>query len=146
MIIDLDVKDVNGACHCGAVKFRARLRGGLHGVRRCNCSICRMRGSVMATAMVGDLEIVSGEEALALYQFNTNIAHHYFCSKCGIHTHHQRRARPDEFGVNVACLEGVSPFDFPEVPVNDGANRHPSETKETPGPPKYAGVLRFTPD
>ncbi len=144
-MIDLDAKDRNGACHCGAVKFRVHLANGLRTVRRCNCSICRMRGAVVATATVGDLHIVSGADALSHYQFNTNVAHHYFCAKCGIYTHHQRRARPDEFAVNVACLEGVSPFDFTDVPVSDGAGRHPNETTQTPGQFSFAGVLHYKP-
>ena len=50
----------------------------------------------------------------------------FFCSQCGIYTHHQRRSNPNQYGVNVACLEGVSPFDFAQVPVMDGM-RHPSD-------------------
>ncbi|NBU89174.1 MAG: GFA family protein, partial [Betaproteobacteria bacterium] len=37
---------------------------------------------------------------LRLYQFNTKIAKHYFCSNCGIYTHHQRRSFPDQYGYN----------------------------------------------
>jgi hypothetical protein len=144
--IDLDTREIDGACHCRSVRFHVRLADGFHTVRRCNCSICRIRGAVSVTVNVGDLEILVGEEALTLYQFNTNVARHYFCSKCGSFTHHQRRSRPNEFGVNVACLVGVSPFDFAEVPVSDGAGRHPNETSQTPGQFSYAGVLLYKPN
>ena len=40
----------------------------------------------------------------------------------GIYTHHRRRSNPNQYGVNVACLKGVSPFDFANVPVIDGVN------------------------
>jgi hypothetical protein len=70
--------------------------------------------------------VTEGAEFLTLYQFNTNTAKHYFCARCGIYTHHQRRSNPQQYGVNVACLEGVSPFDFQEVPVYDGS-RHPRD-------------------
>ena len=139
--MDLDRKDYEGACHCGTVRFRVHLSEGLHSARRCTCSMCRMRGAVAVTAQVGDLEVIAGEEALTLYQFNTKVARHYFCSHCGIYTHHQRRSYPSQLGVNVACLEGVSPFDFAAVPVNDGVN-HPSDNKAGSG---LAGVLRFEP-
>ena len=79
-----------------------------------------MRGAIAVSAALDDIEIVSGSEFLTLYQFNTGQAKHYFCSKCGIYTHHQRRSNPDQYGVNAACLEGISPFDFAEVPVNEG--------------------------
>jgi hypothetical protein len=85
-----------------------------------------MRGAVAVSAKLPDIFIEAGTECLTLYQFKTKTAKHYFCSRCGIYTHHQRRSNPSEYGVNVACLEGVSPFDFPEVPVYDGVN-HPAD-------------------
>lgn len=45
---------------------------------------------------------------------------------CGIYTFYQRRANPEKYGVNAACLEGVSPFDFASVNVMDGVN-HPND-------------------
>lgn len=129
-----------GACHCGAVRFRVRLADGLATARRCDCSYCRMRGAVAVTARRDDLEIVAGADALTLYRFNTGTAEHYFCGRCGIYTHHRRRSNPAELGINVACLDGVSPFDFAEVPVSDGVN-HPSDG----GGARIVGVLRFVP-
>ncbi|WP_159586603.1 GFA family protein [Chelativorans xinjiangense] len=137
--MDRDITEIDGACHCGAVRFRVRLTDGLHSARRCTCSYCAMRGAVAVTAGLDGIDILAGEDALNLYQFNTGTAKHYFCSKCGIYTHHQRRSNPNECGVNVACLDGISPFDFDEVPVNDGVN-HPSDGGKDSG---LAGVLRF---
>ncbi len=127
------------ACHCGAVRFRARLTDGFRTARRCSCSYCRMRGAVAVSAAVGDIAFIAGEENLTLYQFNTRTAKHWFCKTCGIYTHHQRRSNPREFGVNVACIEGVSPFDFPEVPVVDGV-LHPSDAATGS---RVVGILRF---
>jgi hypothetical protein len=137
-----DINETDGACHCGTVQFHVILADGLRNPRRCTCSMCRMRGAVVVTAKVGDLTITAGEEALSLYQFNTMTAKHWFCSRCGIYTHHQRRSNPDEYGVNVACLTGVSPFDFATVIVNDGEN-HPSDVGAANS--GAAGVLRFEP-
>src|SRR5690242_18203527 len=137
--MNLDIKEINGACHCGTVRFHVKLTNGLRTARRCNCSICRMRGAVAVSAEVGDLKVTAGAEALTLYQFNTKTAKHYFCSKCGIYTHHQRRSNPAQFGVNVACLEGISPFDFDEVVVLDGVN-HP---RDAGGRSAQVGVLKF---
>ncbi|MFC0408367.1 GFA family protein [Roseomonas elaeocarpi] len=130
-----------GACHCGTVRFRARLTDGLRTARRCTCSYCRMRGAVVVSAAMEDLEVLAGEDRLTLYRFNTGTARHWFCSVCGIYTHHQRRSNPRQFGINAACLEGVSPFDFADVVVNDGIN-HPADT---PGGSGIAGHLRFIP-
>lgn len=133
---------LDGACHCGAVKFTVELPCGLASARRCTCSLCRMRGAVAVTVNVGGLTVTQGEDKLATYRFNTKVAQHHFCKLCGIYTHHKRRSNPDEFGVNAACLVGVSPFDFEEVVVIDG-ERHPSDDPEHKS--HVAGVLRFEP-
>jgi hypothetical protein len=133
--------EMEGACHCGTVRFRVKLTDGLKTARRCNCSFCRMRGAVAVSAAYGDLIFLAGEDALTLYQFNTRSAEHYFCSTCGIYTHHRRRSNPNQYGINAACLEGISPFDFAEVAVVDGVN-HPSDRKAEPGN-EIVGYLRF---
>ncbi|SMO62153.1 GFA family protein [Paracoccus laeviglucosivorans] len=127
----------DAACHCGTVRFRVRLADGFNTARRCDCSFCRMRGAVAVTARLDDLHFIAGQENLTLYQFNTGTAKHWFCKTCGIYTHHQRRSDPSQYGINVACIAGASPFDFAEVVVTDGIN-HPSD-----GPSGIAGILRF---
>ncbi|GJL35911.1 hypothetical protein TUM17576_27310 [Enterobacter hormaechei] len=117
---------LHAQCHCGAVAFTVELTDGFNTVRRCNCSFCRMRGAVAVSAQLSGLEVTRGKEKLTEYRFNTQAAAHYFCSVCGIYTFHQRRSNPEQFGVNVACIEGVSPFDFPLVPVMDGV-LHPKD-------------------
>ena len=98
-------------------------------------------GAVAVSAELGGLSLLEGADMLTSYRFNTGSAQHFFCSRCGIYTHHQRRSNQGQYGVNVACLDGVSPFDFPEVPVMDGV-AHPSDTGE---PARRAGTLRFIP-
>ncbi|EMU9119276.1 GFA family protein [Providencia stuartii] len=113
-------------CHCGSVKFKVTLSDGLNTARRCNCSYCRMRGAIAVSAPLSGIEIIEGKDKLTEYRFNTHQAAHFFCSMCGIYTFHQRRSNPEQYGVNVACLEGVSPFDFETVNVMDGVN-HPKD-------------------
>lgn len=131
----------DAACHCGTVRFRVRLADGFRTARRCTCSFCRMRGAVVVSARLSDISFLAGADNLTLYQFNTRTAKHWFCRTCGIYTHHQRRSKPDEFGINLACLSGLSPFDLGEVPVMDGVS-HPADTGR---PARIAGVLRFDP-
>jgi hypothetical protein len=135
-----DTLPLNGACHCGTVRFTVKLSEGLDKPRRCNCSYCRMRGAVVVSAKLADLTVTSGHDKLSLYQFNTRTAEHHFCSVCGIYTHHRRRSNPDEISVNVACLEGVSPFDFACVPVFEGVV-HPKDSGSDTDP--VAGYLRY---
>lgn len=134
------MRDADGGCHCGAVRFRVRLADGLRTARRCDCSYCRMRGGISVTVAEGGFTLLAGDAALSTYRFNTGVAAHYFCKLCGIFTHHQRRSTPGQVAVNAACLNGVSPFDFSALPVNDGV-AHPSDT----GQSRVAGTLRYSP-
>jgi hypothetical protein len=114
------------SCHCGAVVLELDLPDGIVNPRRCDCSLCRRRGAIVASVPLAGIRIIQGAESLTLYQFNTRTAKHYFCSRCGIYTHHQRRSVPTEYGYNVACLEGVNPFDLGPVRTLDGIN-HPAD-------------------
>lgn len=131
---------VSAQCHCGAVAFTVELSDGFNTIRRCNCSFCRMRGAVAVSAPLSGIKITQGKDKLTEYRFNTGAAVHFFCSVCGIYTFHQRRSNPEQYGVNVACIEGVSPFDFPKVTVMDGIH-HPKD-----GGGGVAGYLTFTPE
>ena len=135
-----EIRDVQGGCHCGRIRFEARLTEGLRNVLRCTCSLCRMRGAVVTFAELDRLRIVSGADCLASYRFNTQVAQHFFCSHCGIYTHHQRRFNPQEYAINVACIDGVSPFDFADVPVVDGVH-HPLD--HAGGPMRVVGRMKF---
>ncbi|MCV2401955.1 GFA family protein [Marinomonas sp. C2222] len=113
-------------CHCGAVELELTLPNGVENPRRCDCSICRRKGAIVGSVDLANLRIVKGHDVLKLYQFNTNVAKHFFCSECGIYTHHQRRSFPNLYGYNIGCLEGVNPFDIENVVTNDGVN-HPAD-------------------
>src|SRR5438067_7423647 len=107
--MDMDISTIEGSCHCGAVRFRVRLTDGLSTARRCTCSYCRMRGAVAVSAEVGDISFRSGEGALTLID-STQASRSTISARNAASTHHRRRSNPNQYGVNVACLEGVSPF------------------------------------
>jgi hypothetical protein len=86
------------SCHCGSVVLELSLPNGIENPRRCDCSICKRKGAIVASVDLSGLRIVKGADVLKLYQFNTHTAKHYFCSNCGIYTHHQRRSNPNEYG------------------------------------------------
>tara|TARA_B100000401_G_scaffold328623_1_gene228364 strand:+ start:312 stop:683 length:372 start_codon:yes stop_codon:yes gene_type:complete len=111
------------SCHCGKIKIEVNIKE-FGKLMRCNCSICKKKGSIMAAIDLKNLKIVEGEEYLSMYQFNTNVAKHYFCKKCGIYTHHQRRSNPNEFAINVGCIDDLDPNKYFKLDVvnNDGNN------------------------
>ncbi len=116
----LEIK--KASCHCKAVEFEVEWHDGPGDLRRCNCSLCHRKGAVMAGVPLSGLRITRGKENLALYQWNTKIAKHYFCKLCGIYTHHQRRTAPDEFGYNTGCLEDQAALSGIEIEYVDGAS------------------------
>jgi len=94
-----------GSCHCGRVTFE--LQAKLDAIIDCNCSLCRRRGALWHAATEQDLRILTGEDDLTLYQFNTLTAKHYFCRHCGIHPFTHPRLDPSRWSVNVRCIDGV---------------------------------------
>jgi hypothetical protein len=123
-----------GSCHCGGVRFR--LKAEIAELTTCDCSLCVKKNAVMAKIPEAALEVIEGEDLLTLYQWNTHLARHFFCQRCGIYVFHRKRSAPDHFGVNVFCLDG---FDHASVPVRatEGANMtvvDPQARLEWPGP------------
>lgn len=100
-----------GSCHCGAVRFR--LEAEIDELTRCDCSLCRRRGALMAKAPAGALTLQAGHDDLTLYRWNTGVAQHWFCRHCGIYPFHRKRAAPDHYGVNVGCLDDFDVTSYP---------------------------------
>ena len=115
-------------CHCGGVELEVKVPEKFEKVMRCNCSLCKRKGTIMTMVGPDDLKIIKGNDLLKLYQYHTNTAKHYFCSNCGIYTHHNPRSNPKMYGINIACLEGSKPLELKDVGVNDGDN-HPLDKK-----------------
>ena len=94
-----------GGCHCGKVRFR--VTADLDRVSECNCSMCARKGYLHLIVTLEQFELLSGEDDLATYEFNTRVAKHHFCRHCGIHSFYVPRSDPDKIDVNVRCLDGV---------------------------------------
>ena len=125
-----------GGCHCGAARFAFAMPEEPL-IRRCNCSICAMKGIVMLDVPKADVEVTQGREALATYSFGSGVAKHHFCVRCGIHVLQELRSEPENCAVSLACVDGSDVYDV-DVPVFNG-KRHPADTGEY----TYIGVLRL---
>jgi hypothetical protein len=93
-----------GGCHCGAIRFRVEVDD--YVAIECNCSICRMKGNLHYVVSKEHFTLLSGDDALTTYTFNTGVAKHTFCRVCGIHPFYTPRSHPDGVDVNVRCLDG----------------------------------------
>ena len=78
----------------------------------------------MAIVDQNNIRVVKGEDKLSLYQFHTNVAKHYFCSVCGIYTHHQTRTNTSKYGVNTGCIDEINSLELENAKNIDGIN-HP---------------------
>ncbi len=115
-------------CHCKGVEAEINILGNFDKALRCNCSLCKRKGAAMFMVKNEDFKIVKGENKLKLYQFHTKVAKHYFCTECGIYTHHNPRSNPAMTGFNLGCVDEINTFDLKNIAVIDGQN-HPLDKK-----------------
>jgi hypothetical protein len=101
-----------GGCHCGTVTFEVDAPARIAALE-CNCSMCRMTGYLHLIVTQEQFRLLTGNEHLAEYRFNTATARHFFCRVCGVKSFYVPRSHPDGFSVNVRCLnpETVSGVD-----------------------------------
>src|SRR5687768_1489684 len=93
-----------GACHCGAVRFRADLDLAEIETSRCNCSICLKGRFWKAVIPAEAFALEAGDEALATYRFGEGKIDHRFCTTCGVKTFGRVTLDGSDFvAINVAC-------------------------------------------
>ena len=116
------------SCHCGNVEAEINVPERMTKFLRCNCSLCKRKGAVMSMVKNEDFKITKGKDKLRLYQFHTKVAKHFFCSICGIYTHHNPRSNPAMTGFNLGCVDEIDTFQLDDILINDGKN-HPLDKK-----------------
>ena len=94
-----------GGCHCGAVRFTARLPEPPVSALECNCSMCARTGFLHIIVPHGEFTLVRGADMLTSYRFGTGAADHLFCARCGVKSFYQPRSHPGAWSVNAHCLD-----------------------------------------
>lgn len=121
-----------GSCHCGAVTFSVESPPAVE-VEQCNCSVCSKSGFLHLIVPKSQFQLLTGEEALTTYTFNTGVAKHYFCKHCGIKPFYIPRSNPDGMDVNLNALDtmppniSIVPFDGKNWEDNADSLAHKSE-------------------
>ena len=95
-----------GSCHCGAVTFEIEAPETIE-CQDCNCSICSKAGFLHLILPLSKFKLLSGQDNLTTYTFNTGVAKHTFCSSCGVKPFYTPRSNPDGIDINVRCLDPV---------------------------------------
>lgn len=93
-----------GSCHCKAVRFEVEASDELE-VEDCNCSICSKTGFLHLIVPKSKFRLMSGEDKLTIYTFNTGVAKHTFYSICGVKPFYIPRSNPDGVDVNLRCFD-----------------------------------------
>ena len=109
-----------GGCHCGAVRFEFRAPPRAT-VQRCNCSICAKTAYLHLIVPEADFRLLAGAGELETYTFNTGVARHQFCRRCGVKAFYVPRSNPDGRSINLRC---VAPGTLEHVAVEDFDGRH----------------------
>jgi len=75
--------------------------------------------------------LLTSRDAIEEYTFNTGVARHLFCRRCGIKSFYVPRSNPDGYSVNVRCLDPATieditfePFDGRNWEASAGVVRH----------------------
>ena len=117
------------SCHCGNVEAEIFSSEKISKFLKCNCSLCKRKGAIMSMVKNEDFKIIKGKDKLKLYQYHTKVANHYFCTECGIYTHHNPRSAPAMTGFNLGCVDEVNVDDLKDIAFFDGKN-HPMDQKK----------------
>ncbi len=123
----------SGGCHCGRVRFEVRAPARIE-VAECNCSMCSKSGYLHLIVPAERFKLLSGEESLSTYSFNTHTAKHFFCSVCGVKSFYVPRSHPDGVSVNARCIDGgtveamsITPFNGLEWEKGRAEYREPTD-------------------
>ncbi|MEJ2681204.1 MAG: GFA family protein [Gammaproteobacteria bacterium] len=123
-----------GSCHCKAITFEVEAPEVIE-ADYCNCSICKKSGYLHLIVPLSKFKLLSGEEMLSTYTFNSGIAKHTFCKKCGVKPFYTPRSNPDGIDVNVHCIDSehlsihITEFDGQDWENN--AHKVAHKSKET---------------
>jgi hypothetical protein len=95
----------HGGCHCGAVSFTFLAPAVVDAIN-CNCSICHKSGYLHYNVPQKNFTLLSGQDFITEYKFNTGKALHTFCKQCGIKAFYTPRSHPDCYSINLRCVDG----------------------------------------
>ena len=77
--------DLQGACHCGAV--RLTLPAAPEKATKCNCSLCRRLGGLWAYYEFGSVKVEGHPDHTAEYVWGDKTLRNVRCAHCGCSTH-----------------------------------------------------------
>jgi hypothetical protein len=80
--------------------------------------MCGKAGYLHLVVRSEHFKLLSGQDVLTTYTFNTGTAKHLFCSVCGIKSFYVPRSHPDGFSINARCLDAGTLTEMTIRPFN----------------------------
>lgn len=108
-----------GGCHCKKVRYEVNIDLAPP-VLECNCSHCQEKGMLLSFVDAKDFMLLSGEESLTEYRFNTEKIAHLFCSTCGVQSFGRGNKKDGSptVAVNVRTIDGIDLATLTRLPVD----------------------------
>ena len=120
----MTTKQYHGSCICGSIKFEADIKSSEES-NRCNCTTCWKLRLWFIRVKPENFRLLTSEDALIDYVYNSDY-HQLFCKTCGVHAFGKlnKPVVGNFMGINVACLDDLSPEEFSEFKIKymDGRN------------------------
>jgi hypothetical protein len=109
---------VQGSCHCGAVRFEVEQAP--ETVMDCNCSHCRLYGSLWAYYPQRDVKFEANDTFI--YMWGDRMLEMHHCKTCGCFSHFTIVGQTDAkmIGVNARLMRGLDPAKVRLVQKNNG--------------------------
>ena len=109
---------VRGSCHCGAVVFEVEKAP--ESVMDCNCSHCRLYGSLWAYYPQRDVKFEANDTFI--YMWGDRMLEMHHCKTCGCFSHFTVVGQTDAkmIGVNARLMRGLYPAKVRLVQKNNG--------------------------
>ena len=135
-----NVQSYRGSCHCGAVRFEAKLDLS-QGATRCNCTICTKLNALGGIVKPHAFALLAGEDSLSAYEWGHKVSKRFFCKHCGVYCF--GRGYLDVLGgafvsINYNTLDDIDPS---ELKVGYWDGRHDNwqaGMRDTPWPIRSA--------
>jgi len=109
---------VQGSCHCGAVRFEVEQAP--ETVMDCNCSHCRLYGSLWAYYPQREVKFEANDTFI--YMWGDRMLEMHHCKTCGCFSHFTVVGQTDAktIGVNARLMRGLDPAKVRLVQKNNG--------------------------
>lgn len=118
---------IEASCHCGGVRYTVETAP--TEALDCNCSHCRLYGSLWAYYPQRDVKFATPPDTF-VYQWGDRMLDMHHCRTCGCFSHFTITGEDDakKIGVNIRLMRGLTPETVSIVQKNNG-NDHVFWTK-----------------